>query len=272
MGTGKEFPMKVSLEEKLVETTRIVAEEGQMRRNFAAGEALLQDLISDGLAFEKRSRGHLVKGVAVGRIDAFLRTFRTDPANVPADLLTDPKLIRDYIAARADSELRLWDVFIASSTGKDFDPVAFGHLDLVPYGRSVDPRDFAKGILTISGTSRRVGSAEDEREGLTDEQIAAAEGAFRRDRPEAKPKSTINPSYYRSVEGRRPLLILRLVRPKVEDADGKTVYGKDILAWGLSFPSSKIAGGTVEYIVNTIRMREMFGDEEIEEEARGDTD
>nr|WP_236015817.1 Z1 domain-containing protein [Phaeovulum veldkampii] len=272
MGTGKEFPMKVSLEEKLVETTRIVAEEGLMRRNFAAGEALLQDLVSDGLAFEKRSRGHLVNGVAVGRIDAFLRTFRTDPANVPADLLTDPKLIRDYIAARADSELRLWDVFIASSTGKEFDPVAFGHLDLVPYGRSVDPRDFAKGVLTISGTSRRVGSAEDEREGLTDDQIAAAENAFRRDRPEAKPKSTINPSYYRSVEGRRPLLILRLVRPKVEDADGKTVYGKDILAWGLSFPSSKIAGGTVEYIVNTIRMREMFGDEEIEEEARGDTD
>lgn len=272
MGTGKEFPMKVSLEEKLVETTRIVADEGLTRRNLAAGEALLQDMQSDGLAFEQRSRGHLVKGVAVGRVDTFLRTYRTDPANVPADLLTDPKLIRDYIAARADSELRLWDVFIASSTGKEFDPVGFGHLDLVPYARSVDPRDFAKGILTISGTSRRVGSAEDEREGLTDEQIAAAEAAFRRDRPDAKPKSTINPSYYRSVEGRRPLLILRLVRPKIEDATGKTVHGMDVLAWGLSFPSSKIAGGTVEYIVNTIRMREMFGEEEIEEEALGDTE
>ena len=42
--------------------------------------------------------------------------------------------------------------------------------------------------------------------------------------------------------------------------------------WGLSFPSSQIGGGTVEYIVNTIRMREMFGEEEIEEEALGDTD
>jgi hypothetical protein len=272
MGTGKEFPMKVSLEEKLVETTRIVADEGLMQRNFAAGEALLQDLLSDGLSFDRRSRGHLVKGVSVGRIDAFLRTFRTDPANVPADLLTDPKLIRDYIAARAESELRRWDVFIASSTGKEFDPVSFGHLYLVPYARSVDPRDFAKGVLTISGTSRRVGSAEDEREGLTDEQIVAAEEAFRRERPEAKPKSTINPSYFRSVEGRRPLLILRLVRPKIEEANGRAVYGKDVLAWGLSFPSSNIAGGTVEYVVNTVRMREMFGEEEIEEEARGDTD
>lgn len=272
MGTGKEFPMKVSLEKKLVETTRIVAEEGLMRRNRAAGEALLQEMLSDGLAFERRNRGHLVRGVAVGRIDAFLRTFRTDPANVPADLLTDPKLIRDYIAARADTELRLWDVFIASSTGTEFVPVGLGHLNLVPYGRSVDPSDFKKGILTISGTSRRVGSSEDEREGLTEGQIASAEDAFRRDRPDAKPKSTINPSYYRSVEGRRPLLILRLVRPKIEDADGETVYGEDVLAWGLSFPSSNIADGTAEYIVNTIRMREMFGEEEIEEEALGDSE
>jgi hypothetical protein len=65
---------------------------------------------------------------------------------------------------------------------------------------------------------------------------------------------------------------MRLVRPMLEGEDGKTVYGKDVLAWGLSFPSSKIAGGTVEYVVNTIRMREMFGEEEIEEEARGDSD
>jgi hypothetical protein len=44
------------------------------------------------------------------------------------------------------------------------------------------------------------------------------------------------------------------------------------LAWTISFPKSEIEGGTVEYIVNTIRMREMFGEEEIEEEALGDTD
>jgi hypothetical protein len=271
MGTGKEFPMKVSLEEKLVETTRIVADEGLMRRNLAAGEALLQAMLSDRLAFEGRSRGHLVKGVSVGRIDAFLRTFRTDPANVPADFLTDPKLIRDYIAARADSELRLWDVFIASSTRRDFDPVGFGHLNLVPYGRSVDPGDFARGTLTISGTSRRVGSAEDEREGLTQEQIDKALEDYRLTRADKELPKTISPAVYRKVPGRRPLLILRLVRPIIEDEDGQTVYGKEVLAWGLSFPSSKIAGGTVEYVVNTIRMREMFGEEEIEEEALGDT-
>jgi hypothetical protein len=36
--------------------------------------------------------------------------------------------------------------------------------------------------------------------------------------------------------------------------------------------SSHISGGTVEYVVNTIRMREMFGEEEIEEEALRDSE
>lgn len=272
MGTGREIPMKVSLEERLIETTRIVAEDTLLKRNMEAGMTLLAGIMSDGRAFEPRSRGYLVKGVKVERIDEFLRAYRTDPSSVPADLLTDPRLIRAYIDARAETELRLWDVFIASSTATDGEAIEFGHLGLVPYQRSVDAGDFAKGILTISGASRRVGSAEDEREGLTEDQIEKALADFRETRPDKTLPKTINPAVYRRVPGRRPLLILRMVRPKVEAQDGHTRIGTDVLAWGLSFPSSKIGGGTVDYIVNTIRMREIFGDEEIEEEALGDTD
>jgi len=270
MGTGREFPMKVSLEEKLVETTRIVADKAQLARNAQAGVTLLGGMRSDGLEFEPRSRGYLVTGVQVDRIDTFLRTYRTDPSNVPVDLLTDPKLIRDYIAARADSELRVWDVFIASSTAKGGEQVDFGFLQLVPYERSVDPSDYAKGVITVSGTSRRVGSAEDEREGLSDTQIANALEAYRQTRSDKKLPKTISPKVYRTVPGRRPLFILRLVRPKLVGKDGQISFGNDVVAWGLSFPSSQIGGGTVEYVVNTIRMREMFGEEEIEEEALGD--
>lgn len=272
MGTGKEFPMKVSLEEKLIETTRIVVDDALLKRNLEAGETLLSQMVSDGLDIEPRPRGHLVRGVQVNRIDTFLQTYRTDPASVPADLLTDPRLIRDYIAARADNELRLWDVFIASSTVASMDKVAFGHLRLAPYERAVDPEDFSRGVLTISGASRRLGSSEDEREGLTPEQIAEALEEYRQTRGDKKLPSTVSPAVYRKVPGRRPLLIMRLVRPRAERQDGRTEYGPDVLAWGLSFPSSRIDGGAVEYVVNTIRMREMFGEEEIEEEARGDAD
>jgi hypothetical protein len=63
-----------------------------------------------------------------------------------------------------------------------------------------------------------------------------------------------------------------LVRPKLGEANEKPQHGDDILAWGLSFPASNIEGGKVEYVVNTVRMREMFGEEEIEEEALDDSE
>ena len=67
------------------------------------------------------------------------------------------------------------------------------------------------------------------------------------------------------------MIILRFVDPKVPDELQAKSPG-NVLAWSICFPPSDVQGGTVEYIVNTIRMREMFGEEEIEEEALGDTD
>jgi len=266
MGTGKELPVKVGLAENLIETTRIVLDKAQLDANLRAGEELLSATASMGILLSERPRGYLLSGVGVESIRDFLRKYRTEPGLRPVNPLTDPKLINDYIEARADDELAKWDVFIASSTRKDMDPIPFAGLDIVPYELSVDP-DLAKGgVLAFSGSSRRIGSAEDETEGLTATQIADAREAFRLSRPDQKLPKTVNPRIYRQVPGRRPLLILRLVKPKLDDP----IMPEGVLVWGLSFPSSRIGGGTVEYVVNTIRMREMFGEEEIEEEALGD--
>lgn len=266
MGTGKELPVKVGLAENLIETTRIVLDKAQLDANLRAGEELLSATASMGILLSERPRGYLLSGVGVESIRDFLRKYRTEPGLRPVNPLTDPKLINDYIEARADDELAKWDVFIASSTRKDMDPIPFAGLDIVPFELSVDP-DLAKGgVLAFSGSSRRIGSAEDETEGLTATQIADAREAFRLSRPDQKLPKTVNPRIYRQVPGRRPLLILRLVKPKLDDP----IMPEGVLVWGLSFPSSRIGGGTVEYVVNTIRMREMFGEEEIEEEALGD--
>lgn len=268
MGTGKELPVKVGLAENLIETTRIVLDHAQLDANLRAGEELLSVAASMGIPRSERPRGYLLSGVGVEAIRDFLRKYRTEPGLRPVNPLTDPKLINDYIEARADDELAKWDVFIASSTRKDMDPIPFAGLDIVPYELSVDP-DLAKGgVLAFSGASRRIGSAEDETEGLTATQIADARETFRLSRPDQKLPKTVNPRIYRQVPGRRPLLILRLVKPKLDDP----TMPEGVLVWGLSFPSSSIGGGTVEYVVNTIRMREMFGEEEIEEEALGDPD
>ena len=242
----------------------------QFQKNMKAGESLLANAIKENHAPEPRPRGFLLRKLDVRLIMDFLRVYRAEPGGKPVNPLTDPKLIGDYIDARAENELSNWDVFFASSTKKGISPLPFAGLKLVPYELSVDEDLARKGVLAFSGSSRRIGSAEDESEGLTEAQIAKARKDFfdsRGDRPK-----TVNPRIYRQVEGRLPLLILRLVKPKLAGISDIDDAPENVLTWGLSFPSSQIGGGTVEYIVNTIRMREMFGEEEIEEEPLGDID
>ncbi len=269
MGTGREFPMKVSLAGKLVETTRIRTDTDQLDRNQQAGSALAAAIKVSGRAPQHHSRGTLYSGVPVDLVRDFLRAFRADAA----DPLTDPKLMSDYIDARAETELHEWDVLFASSQMTDAATAELADVKMRVFGRSVGEVDLRQGILAISGTSRRVGSPGDERVGLTAPQIAAATDAFRQERiRDRKPvPETLPPRIFCEIRGRRPLIILRFVDPKVRE-DLKTKLPGIVLAWSICFPLSDVQGGTVEYVVNTIRMREMFGEDEIEEEARGDTD
>lgn len=269
MGTGREFPMKVGLAGKLVETTRIRTDRDQLDRNRQAGQALAAAIQTSGLAPQNPSRGTLFSGVSVDLIRDFLREFRADAS----DPLTDPRLMADYIDARADNELMEWDVLFASAQKADATAADLSGIDMRAFARSVGEPDLRQGVLAISGTSRRVGSPGDERVGLTREQIDAATNAFREERiRDGKPvPETLPPRIFCEVKGRRPLAILRFVEPVVPE-ELKAKSPDLVLAWSICFPPSEVQGGTVEYIVNTIRMREMFGEEEIEEEALGDTD
>ena len=269
MGTGREFPMKVGLAGKLVETTRIRTDCDQLDRNRQAGRALAAAIKASGRAPQPLSRGTLFSNVLVGLIRDFLRAFRADAS----DPLTDPRLIADYIDARADTELREWDVLFASAQKADATPADLSGIGMRAFGRSVGEPDLRQGVLAISGTSRRVGSPGDERVGLTKEQIDAATNAFREERlrdGKDTPK-TLPPRIFCEFRGRRPLIILRFVEPLVPEELSAKSPGL-VLAWSICFPPSDVQGGTVEYVVNTIRMREMFGEEEIEEEALGDTE
>ncbi|MFG1258198.1 Z1 domain-containing protein [Xanthobacter flavus] len=269
MGTGREFPMKVGLAGKLVETTRIRTDREQLDRNRQAGEVLAAAVKASGLPPQHPSRGTLFSGVSVDLIRDFLRAFHADAS----DPLTDPRLMSDYIDARADTELREWDVLFASAQKADGTSADLSRIDMRAFGRSVGEPDLRQGVLAISGTSRRVGSPGDERVGLTKEQIDAAINAFREERiRDGKPvPETLPPRIFCEVKGRRPLIILRFVEPVVPE-ELKAKSPDLVVAWSICFPPSEVQGGTVEYIVNTIRMREMFGEEEIEEEALGDTD
>jgi hypothetical protein len=221
-----------------------------------------------GLTEDHPSRGTLYQSVPVDLVRDFLRVFRADAA----DPLTDPRLMNDYIDARADVELNEWHVLFASAQKADATEVELAGLRMRAFGRSVGESDLRQGVLAISGTSRRVGSPGDERVGLTTDQIEAATMAFREEceRQGKRVPETLPPRIFCEIPGRHPLIILRFVDPTVQ-GELKVKSPGIVLAWSICFPPSDVQGGTVEYVVNTIRMREMFGEEEIEEEALGDT-
>lgn len=269
MGTGREFPMKVGLAGKLVETTRIRTDREQLDRNRQAGRALASAVKASGLPPQHPSRGTLFSGVSVDLIRDFLRAFRADAS----DPLTDPRLMSDYIDARAETELREWDVLFASAQKADAQQEELSDIEMRAFGRTVGVDDLKNNVLAISGSSRRVGSPGDERVGLTTDQIDEAIKKFHEECEDSgrEPPKTFPPRIFCEVPGRNPLMILRFVEPTIPE-ELKTKSPRTVLAWSICFPPSQVQGGTVEYIVNTIRMREMFGEEEIEEEALGDTD
>jgi len=273
MGSGKKIPMRVGLAGKLVETTRIRLNRAQLERNTEAGEKLARAIQSSGIVGEVQSRGTLFSKVSVDLVRDFLQAFRTDPA----DPLTDPKLMGDYIDARAVTELKEWDVMLASSQKGELSDDMVGQLGFInmnAFERSVGASDLDKGVVSISGASRRVGSPGDERIGLSEEQIERAIRDFREKckREDREPPNTLPPRIFCEIKGRRPLMILRFVKPKIPESS-KVAYPGLVLAWSICFPDSDVEGGTVEYVVNTVRMREIFGDDqEFEEEALGDKD
>lgn len=266
MGTGRELPMKVGLAGRLVETTRIRVDQEQLERNRKAGETLAESINSLDMMFEDRPRGRLYKHVDVKLVQEFLRGFRADSA----DPLTDPRLLSDYIDAREGSELKEWDVLFASAQKDGVKGERLASHVMKPFDRSVSDEDLRNRILAISGTSRRVGSPGDEKEGIGAAEEICAEAEFRREFPDRSIPNPLPDRFFRIVRV-RPLLIIRFVTPKSGKLQEDLPEG-NVLAWTISFPQSHIAGGTVEYVVNTIRMREMFGELEIEEEALGDTE
>jgi hypothetical protein len=273
MGSGQLIPMKVGLANRFVETTRLSSITETLEHNRKLARQFVDTLRdpSNGLVPpEKVSRGFLFKSVTSRLVRDFLIRFRNDRA----DPLTDPVLVDRYIDERADGELAIWDVLLASVN--DGDASARSELLGVPVGcaeRGVGDAELRKDVLAISGSSRRLGSPGDEKVGVSAEKAAAALEAFQKSERDAgkEPPKTIPDRIYRGVRD-RPLLILRLISPKSDDEGKKWLPSDPVVGWSISFPMSDVNDGRVEYVVNAIKMRELFGTDEDEEEAAGDLD
>ena len=188
--------------------------------------------------------------------------------NAEESITTQIDPIRTYIRKRRADELAEWDVHIATLKAGETDR-SLGW-PIVPITRKIGAHDLEQGFMSIGGSKMRVSSRGVERLGVAEELALEAEAADRvaRSLPDDA-KVNYPGKIYREVR-QRPLIALYLIEIKEPDnahiADHKDFPRKPVVAWAISFPRSARGDEKVEYIINTTKQRELFGDPEMDEE------
>tara|TARA_R100000656_G_scaffold67910_2_gene51351 strand:- start:1836 stop:4571 length:2736 start_codon:yes stop_codon:yes gene_type:complete len=260
MGSGKKVTTLVGLSNKFIETSRVSARPEDISANRESAKRLLQDLASADFEQTDLRSGQCLMRVPISIVDSFLAGWR----NAEQSVSTDPAPVRDYIKARKYDELSLWDVLITCKRSGEINSDL--GLDIIPIERSVDPSDLQKGFISFSGRRMRVADASFEKAGLTQEVISKRELEYTKEHSTDKKKVNFPGSIYREVRD-RPLLIIMLVKPipmkgKEKKEAVKLLPDGPVVAWGISLPLSKRPSERVEYLVNTVRYQELFGEED----------
>ena len=268
MGSGKKITTLVGLSNKFVETSRVSIQSGDLKANRHIARSFLQGLREAGFAEETTPWGVLIRDVPVEYIDEFLAGWR----NAEQSVTTDPGPVRSYIRARKADELRMWDVLIPSLKSGDSDYSLAR--SIIPTSRYVDLHDLKHGFMSFSGKRMRVASRGIEKAGVNPERAAGAEKRYREEKGINDDERTNYPDSIYRRERERGLFILHLVRAKAPDGketdDGVNLIPADpVVAWGISLPVSARPAERVEYVVNTVRYQELFGedDEDDDQEA-----
>lgn len=266
LGSGKKT-VAVGLSSSFVETARLVSNGEDLQKNRSAARAFISRLREEGYSPEKAETvagGYLLKTVPVEFIDDFLLAW----VNADESITTQIDPLREYIRKRQGDELAEWDVHIAT--------LKTGNLDtslgwpIAPITRKIGAFDLDRGFMSIGGSKMRVSSRGVERLGIPEELALEAEAADREARTLPADTRANHPGkIYREVR-ERPLIALYLVEIKEPKdkyiADHKDFPVKPVIAWAISFPRSASADEKVEYIINTTKQRELFGDPDIDED------
>ena len=177
---------------------------------------------------------------------------------------TDP--VRRYIRERQADELERWDIYFPGVTRRRAAP---GTLEdsslgfrLICQRRAAGPRS---DDATLMVTSRqRVSSRGIERTGLTEAEVRCAEEEYRRRYPDRR---NYPDWIYREVRT-RPLLVVHMLA--IGEAGHDLSAARPVVAWSISFPTTRREETRVEYVVNTTWYQEHYGDEDDDE--TGDDD
>ena len=270
MGAGKKHIM-VGLSNSFIETVKLSAATSALARNREAGGRLLSELKAEGHGFTNAREvggGWLVENASWKIVDNFLRDFENDRESI----LTDTRPVRSYIAERAIDELGHWDILIASlkpgaENGK---PTDISGWPVIPPRRRLGNEELKRGLLAISGAKARLSSRGVEKTGINPNFVEQAEAEYRREElakksdRDAKERSNYPDRIYRARRT-KPLLVLYNIALKDHEIDDNLrarIPADPVVGWAISFPMSARPDKKVEYVLNPVALRELFGEDD----------
>ena len=268
MGAAKTITTLVGLSNSFVETSRVSIVKDDMNANIENAKLFVSKILKGGYIQDYKSLGGIfASGVPVDLIDEFISRWR----NPKQAIITNPDLIRQYIRIKGKDELNIWDVLIPSLKSGDVDDTL--GLPISPANRAVDLDDLNRKFMSFGGKRMRLSSRGIEKAGVDPNDIEEAEVAYCKAKGVIKDKSVNYPDSIYRQRRKRGLFILHYVQPKARDdlddphaAEINLLPKCPVVGWGISLPVSSRPEERVEYVVNAVGQREMFGDDDEDED------
>jgi hypothetical protein len=252
----------ISISGESLETPRLKTNENVLRANKITVERFLDGLRAGGRPVgESRLHNPFWRAVPKEHVVDLLRGFDVHPMNISFQA----RDLADFLYATTEDRLQEWDVVLPQGEG---DGRELGGVTVRRNKRKVTLHE---GSILVSGRSARVGSRGIEREGLSEEQIREVIDAYKQDE---KNKGKSVPDHKYREQRERPLLLIHVIEPSVDDGDDKKLPD-NLIALGLSFPRFNDAdvAKRVTYRVNLVEwsaMAEHEIDDQVEDEAADD--
>lgn len=266
MRESKSITCPITVSGHLLETPRLVNSLEVLKQNAAVVEKFIDRLSVEGKRVSetefKVHRNYFWEKVPGSSVSELLSNFRTHPWHMSYN----GKALADYVANHLWSNG--WDVvLIRNGDGRPFDEkIKCGEEMLeIPHTekRNIDISD---NMLTVSGSSLRVGSGGCARIGLERDQIEKAKNDFYANYKGKQRKPSLSDSAY-LIKDRNPILMIHIIDANYAKGHGKQ-YPSFLYGLGVGFPWDEDGNKAAQYQVNLVDLANwIYPDEDSETDA-----
>ena len=256
--------VEIALEGRLVETSLLINRHESITHN----GTVLNSAVIQATRYSKWERepnnlgGYLCRSVPISILETVVESFQ----NAPECMLTEKGPLLNYIyQLRDDKNITTCDVLLRSVPENDEFCIECAGLEVFPFKRTLANSTMSEPRLEF--TKRHIISPSDEQAGLTPEEVASIDAAYKQANPEKKRVAGSAYRKHKDEHGIPPLLMLMFASVACRNNENKRLV---VPAYGISFPGSPGASRRperlVQYQVNKVYRDKFLADSVNEEE------